>query len=111
MSRSRPRAASTASASPALSRSVAAGRADGAHSTATPLAELRRWMANRHLDALYITRPVSIAYLTGFEANPHERLMALAVQGRGATLIGPALEAEKAIARAVHVDIVASRDG
>src|SRR5205809_3673980 len=111
MSRSRPRAASTASASPALSRSVAAGRADGAHSTATPLAELRRWMANRHLDALCITRPVSIAYLTGFEANPHERLMALAVRSNGATLIVPALEQEKANARATNANIVAWRDG
>src|SRR5439155_9861778 len=49
--------------------------------------------------------------LTGFEANPHERLMALAVQGRGATLIVPALEEEKANARAVNVDIVAWPDG
>jgi len=68
-------------------------------------------MANRHLDALYITRPVSIAYLTGFEANPHERLMALAVRGDGATLIVPALEEERANARAVDVDVVAWRDG
>ncbi len=68
-------------------------------------------MANRHLDALYITRPVSIAYLTGFEANPHERLMALAVRSNGATLIVPALEQEKANARATNANIVAWRDG
>lgn len=68
-------------------------------------------MANRHLDALYITRPVSIAYLTGFEANPHERLMALAVRGDGATLIVPALEEQKAHARATNAHVVAWRDG
>ena len=68
-------------------------------------------MANRHLDALYITRPVSIAYLTGLEANPHERLMALAVRGEGATLIVPALEEERARGRATNADVVAWRDG
>ena len=68
-------------------------------------------MASRHLDALYITRPVSIAYLTGFEANPHERLMALAVRGDGATLIVPALEEQKAGSLASHADVVAWRDG
>jgi len=79
--------------------------------TSAPLAKLRRWMANRNLDALYITRPVSIAYLTGFEANPHERLMALAVRSEEATLIVPSLEEEKAHARATNVDILAWRDG
>ncbi|TMC81353.1 MAG: hypothetical protein E6J06_13025, partial [Chloroflexi bacterium] len=42
-----------------MSKSVAA---------TTPLADIRRWMANRHLDAAYITHPVSIAYVTGFHA-------------------------------------------
>src|SRR5437879_12194296 len=68
-------------------------------------------MMNRHLDALYITRPVSIAYLTGLEANPHERLMALAVRGEGATLIVPALAEERARGPATHADVVARRDG
>ena len=68
-------------------------------------------MANRHVNALYVTQPVSIAYLTGFEANPHERLMAMAIRREGATLIVPALEEEKAKARAVDADIVSWRDG
>jgi Xaa-Pro dipeptidase len=59
--------------------------------TTAPIAALRGWMANRHVNALYVTRPVSIAYLTGFEANPHERLMALAIRPEGATLARPAL--------------------
>src|SRR5438874_9312062 len=96
------RAAGIASPSQELSKSFAATK---------PFAELRRWMANRHLDALYITRPVSIAYLTGLEANPHERLMALAVRADGATLIVPAIEEEKAHARATNTDVVAWRDG
>src|SRR5256886_17702965 len=77
-SRSKPPPPPTESASPALNRSVAAR---------APLDQVRRWMANRHLDAVYITRPDSIAYLTGFHASPHERLMALTVRRRDATAV------------------------
>jgi len=68
-------------------------------------------MANRRLEAVYVTRPVSIAYLTGFHAEPFERLMALAIRPDGATLIVPALEAESARSHASNVDVVAWRDG
>lgn len=68
-------------------------------------------MAGRRLDVAYITRPVSIAYLTGFDAEPHERLMALVVRSAGATLIVPSLEEEKAQARASDANVVAWRDG
>ena len=64
------------------SQATAAGR----------LTRLRSWMARESIDAVYITKPVSIAYLTGFHAEPIERLMALAVGTEGATLIVPALE-------------------
>jgi Xaa-Pro aminopeptidase len=79
--------------------------------SATPIAELRRWMAGRHLDALYVTSPLSIAYLTGFFAEPHERLMALAVRSEDATLVVPALEAQKAEANAKNAGVVSWRDG
>ena len=68
-------------------------------------------MAGRHLAAIYLTNPVSIAYLTGFFANPHERLMALVLNADHATLIVPALENEKATRNARHADVVAWRDG
>lgn len=68
-------------------------------------------MAGRRLDVAYITRPVSIAYLTAFHAEPHERLMALVVRRDGATLIVPSLEEEKAQARASDAEVVAWRDG
>jgi len=68
-------------------------------------------MAGRNLGAAYITNPVSIAYLTGFFANPHERLMALALRPRDAVLIVPELEHEKANARASDVTVVGWRDG
>lgn len=68
-------------------------------------------MESWRVDAAYLTRPVSIAYLTGFFAEPHERLMALTVRPDSATLIVPALEQQKASAHAAHADVVAWRDG
>ena len=77
----------------------------------TALNDVRQWMAGRNLGAAYITNPVSIAYLTGFFANPHERLMALAVRSRDAVLIVPELEREKANNRASDATVVGWRDG
>jgi Xaa-Pro dipeptidase len=77
----------------------------------TPMGEIRQWMAGRHLGAVYLTNPVSIAYVTGFSANPHERLMALAVREREAVLIVPALEREKAIKRVSEITVAGWRDG
>jgi Xaa-Pro dipeptidase len=78
----------------------------------TPLEDLRAWMAAHNLDAAYITKPVSIAYLTGFHAEPYERLMALAVRPDRATLIVPALEREKAAGHAAdRAEIASWRDG
>lgn len=68
-------------------------------------------MAGRHLEAAYITHPVSIAYLTGFYAESFERLMALAVRPAGATLIVPALEQQKASAQVADAEVVGWRDG
>ena len=75
------------------------------------MADLRRWIADHGLEAVYVTRPVSIAYLTGFHAEPHERLMALAVRPDDATLIVPSLERERAATNAEHAPVVAWRDG
>jgi len=68
-------------------------------------------MAEQSLDAAYVTRPVSIAYLTGFRAEPHERLMALAVRAATATLVVPALEKEKAASNREQAVVLAWRDG
>jgi len=68
-------------------------------------------MASQRVDAAYITRPVSVAYLTGFRSEPMERLMALAVRPDGATLIVPALEKDHAVSAAADVGVVAWSDG
>jgi Xaa-Pro dipeptidase len=91
----------TASASSALSSAGAAIR----------LTDLRAWMAQNGLEAAYVTRPVSIAYFTGFQADPHERLMALAVRPDRATLIVPALEQDNAAENSQHAEVLGWRDG
>jgi Xaa-Pro dipeptidase len=68
-------------------------------------------MERTNLDVAYITKPVSIAYLTGFHAEPFERLMALAVRPDHATLIVPALEQEKARRNVDQAEVVSWRDG
>ena len=68
-------------------------------------------MESRHLTSLYLTNPMSIAYLTGVFANPHERLMALVVRPSDARLIVPALESENASRHGSGVTVVAWRDG
>ena len=68
-------------------------------------------MANRHVGAAYLTHPVSIAYITGFHAEPFERLMALSVRPDGATLIVPAIERQKAATQVTGAEVVSWRDG
>lgn len=68
-------------------------------------------MVKQGLEAAYVTRPVSIAYLTGFQADPHERLMALAVRPDRATLIVPALERDNAARSTEQATVVGWRDG
>lgn len=68
-------------------------------------------MAGHRLDAAYVSRPVSIAYLTGVHAEPHERLMALVVSREKATLVVPALERENAERAKSDAHIVSWRDG
>jgi Xaa-Pro dipeptidase len=79
--------------------------------TATRLDEVRAWMARHDLDAALVTRPVSIAYLTGVRVDPHERLMALAIRPDRATLILPAIERENAERAKTDADIASWRDG
>ena len=75
------------------------------------LQRLREWMESTQVAAACITDPTSIAYLTGFYANPHERLLALAVRPAGAVLVVPDLERENAEGRAAGVEILSWQDG
>ena len=75
------------------------------------LDRLRAWMRTQGTGAAFLTNPVSIAYLTGFATNPHERLMALVLRDDRAVLVVPGLEEESAAAVARGASIRAWRDG
>jgi Xaa-Pro dipeptidase len=75
------------------------------------LARLRTWMADQEVDAAFVTRPVSIAYLAGFRAETQERLMALTVRADGATLLVPAIERDHAEKMTGDFAVVSWLDG
>jgi Xaa-Pro dipeptidase len=75
------------------------------------LVALRGWLQAHDAAAAFISDPVSIAYLTGFLTDPHERLMALVVRQQGAVLVVPGLEQESASQAARGVTVEGWRDG
>jgi Xaa-Pro dipeptidase len=75
------------------------------------LHRLGTWMVEEGAGAAFLTSPVSIAYLTGFACNPHERLMGLALREDGAVLVVPSLEVERAASEARGVTVRAWQDG
>lgn len=75
------------------------------------LARLRDWLGARGLEAACLTNPVSIAYLTGFRCNPHERLLALVVRRDRSVLVVPGMEEENARGHASGVEFAVWRDG
>jgi Xaa-Pro dipeptidase len=60
------------------------------------VARLREAAGEEGLDAVLVTSPPSIFYLTGLDAEPFERLYAVAVTARGGALVVPALDREGA---------------
>jgi Xaa-Pro aminopeptidase len=77
----------------------------------TRIDDFRAWMESDRIEAAYVTRPVSIAYLTGVFADPYERLMALVVKPDSVTLIIPAIERENAERTKLEADIDSWADG
>lgn len=61
------------------------------------LQQLEQDMAAASLDALLVTDPKHVYYLTGFASYPHERFLGLLlIRGENPVLIVPALDAEAA---------------
>jgi Xaa-Pro dipeptidase len=75
------------------------------------LGSFREWMAEVGAGVAFLTSPVSIGYLTGFRAEPHERLLALIVLPERATLLVPSLEVENAEGAASGAAVQGWRDG
>jgi Xaa-Pro dipeptidase len=78
------------------------------------VARLRDEAARAGLDAVLVTSPPSIFYLTGLDAEPFERLYAVAVTRSGGALIVPALDREGGENAPTSLDVVdysAASDG
>lgn len=61
------------------------------------LNELKQWMHQQSVDLAYVSDPGHIAYFTGYESEPHERVLALFVPlDSDPFLFTPALEVEDA---------------
>ncbi|MGC6768589.1 M24 family metallopeptidase [Enterococcus sp. LJL128] len=59
--------------------------------------ELKKWMDSLNIDLTYISDPHHIAYFSGYESDPHERVLALFISKSGDPfLFTPALEIEDA---------------
>ena len=59
--------------------------------------ELRQWMAQHQVESAYISDPGHIPYFSGYESDPHERVLALFIPlEQDPFLFTPALEVEDA---------------
>jgi len=66
---------------------------------------LYRYMEEQSLDALLVTLPAHIYYLTGFRCQPHERFLGLVLEREGTPFIlVPALDLEAASAAAQGIE-------
>lgn len=79
--------------------------------TDSRLDRLRSWLAAQGAATGFVTDPVSIAYLTGFHAQPYERLTALVLRADRAVLVVPGLDEASATAAADGVEVQAWHDG
>ncbi|MFC5404338.1 M24 family metallopeptidase [Cohnella soli] len=58
---------------------------------------LQAWMSEQQLDAMLITSPKHVYYLTGFATDPHERFLGLLIpRGEEPLMLVPALDYEAA---------------
>ncbi|WP_410513915.1 Xaa-Pro peptidase family protein [Paenibacillus sp. BR2-3] len=75
------------------------------------LKSLEQGMTGEGLDALLVTDPKHVYYLTGFASNPHERFLGLLlVRGEEPLLIVPALDGEAAQAASSVPSILTHSD-
>lgn len=61
------------------------------------LSSLKNWLKEEQIDAAFINNPLNVSYFSGYESEPHERVLALLVFPNAAPfLFVPALEQEDA---------------
>ena len=72
---------------------------------------LKKWMGTNDTELAYVSNPQSIAYFTGYQSDPHERVLALFIAlDQDPFLFTPALEAEAAMKSSWTYDVVGYLD-
>lgn len=75
------------------------------------VAELRKWMVSNNVDLTYVSDPSHIAYFSGFDSNPMERILALFIPlDKDPFLFAPGLEVEDAKASSWEYDVIGYLD-
>lgn len=76
----------------------------------TALNNVQHYMKSEHIDFLFFDDPLTVAYLTGFESDPHERVTAAIIFEDVFWLLVPAMEAPSARAVNGHARIISYKD-
>lgn len=75
------------------------------------ISELQHYLKANAIQVAYITNPASIAYFSGFESEPHERILALFIAAdQEPFLFTPALDSEPAKNSSWQYDVVGYLD-
>lgn len=70
------------------------------------LKELQQWLKDHQVDVAFVNAPETIGYFTGYESDPHERILALLVfPESNPFLFTPALEIDDAKNSEWHYDV------
>ncbi|WP_208560286.1 M24 family metallopeptidase [Marinilactibacillus kalidii] len=75
-----------------------------------PIKNLKNKMALLDIDLIYIDDPSLVGYFTGFESDPHERVLALFLMKHHAFLFTPNLEAKDAKRQSSIETIISYKD-
>ncbi len=77
----------------------------------TKLTELQSYLQANSISAAYLSNPTTIAYLSGFESDPHERILGLFISATtDPFLFTPALDAEPAKNSSWQYDVIGYLD-
>lgn len=74
------------------------------------LSYLKEYITEHDIDALYLDHPQTVSYLSNFESNPHERIVALFILKEGSFLLVPELEKESAQQSSIVQEIISYKD-
>lgn len=76
----------------------------------TPIQKLMQLAREQSLDLIYVDDPSLVGYFTGFESDPHERLLALFILHDKSFLFTPSLDESDARNASIVEDVISYKD-